>query len=109
MAGSSAPRYEDHAPIAQTVDRLQDFFKSKKSQREAVERLTDSDPFPARFHGTCAECDGVVRPGDEILRRADGDYVHAITETCSELTPAAIGKHEALCGRCFCYHAGECA
>lgn len=32
-------------------------------------------PFTARFHGTCAECDKVVAPGDDMAHLTDGRNV----------------------------------
>lgn len=32
--------------------------------------------FRARYHGRCAECDGPIRPDDEVVY-LDGELVHA--------------------------------
>lgn len=86
--------------------------KARRVEREARERLTDSDPFRAAYFGECADCLGKITPGDEILRHPDGSYAHADAAQCDETTIAltgSIGPREQLCGACFCYHAGECA
>lgn len=66
--------------------------------------------FTALYPGKCGECDGQIKPGDEITRRSNpdqfgsGDYIHALCPEAAELQPL-LGQP---CGRCFCVHAGEC-
>lgn len=61
--------------------------------------------FQALYNGACADCGERFPAGTEITYDAHGSLVHY--PRCPELPddkPAG-----AVCPRCFCYHAGECA
>lgn len=64
-----------------------------------------SAPFAARYPGECQECGGRFESGAAICYDATDQLVHA--GECPEALNEARGGE--LCGRCFCYHAGECA
>lgn len=59
----------------------------------------------ARYDGECEVCDGLIRAGrDEIVRDADGAWVHARIEDCdAELVAQANGTSEPkVCTMCRC-------
>lgn len=57
-------------------------------------------PFTAQYHGSCAECEDPIIPGQRI-EGDDGEYQHA---DCGE-RPAVV---VCTCEKCFLVHAGEC-
>lgn len=90
-------------------DQAADVEKAERLEREARELLTDSAPFVALYFGTCSDCGGRIKPGQDILRHPDGSYGHAQPSECNSRDLPPLTARERLCGRCFCYHAGECA
>lgn len=64
-----------------------------------------SQVFSARWSGVCGECDEGFEAGESVFYNDEGELVHAI---CPETLPALSPPSGDLCGRCFCYHTGEC-
>ena len=63
-----------------------------------------SDPFSARFPGTCAAC-GERYPTTTSIRRTDDTYIHA---DCDE-QPTPDPTEEPACSACWLRHpTGEC-
>jgi hypothetical protein len=62
-------------------------------------------PVTAQYHGTCAECDETIAPGqriESVVDDIDGTiWRHA---NCH----AHADKVECACERCFLVHSGEC-
>ena len=58
----------------------------------------------ARYLTECAICDGSIAPGTEIVRDADGDWVHAHLDECDATLAAQAAGHVtvAICRVCRC-------
>lgn len=63
--------------------------------------------FPARFPGTCAECGGRIKVGQEIQGdgtfKRDNEYQHAVVSECTGLGDI-LAVTNPLCPNCFLYH-----
>lgn len=59
--------------------------------------------FVARYSGDCADCDEPIVPGHDVTYDRHSNLVHV---RCPQ--PPDDVPPEPLCGRCFCYHVGEC-
>jgi hypothetical protein len=63
-----------------------------------------SGPFPARYHGRCAECGEYFREGTQVRYNDDDQIVHAD----SWVDPDAGCADEEPCSDCHLVHTGEC-
>ena len=60
----------------------------------------------ANRRSVCCECDALIHPGDEIAMTTDLDWAHEHCPTTAD--PLAVRPGEAVCDRCWMFHAGEC-
>jgi hypothetical protein len=64
---------------------------------------------PAKYRGQCVECGEWFEPGESIEYNRGREIVH---EHCPDpVTGLRLDAREPLgplCGKCFCYHHGEC-
>ncbi|AMU27680.1 hypothetical protein [Mycobacteroides abscessus] len=58
--------------------------------------------FEAKFQGRCGDCDGEIRPGDEVR------YTYPDRELVHDRCPIESGSTD-VCPACWTIHAGECA
>lgn len=64
--------------------------------------------FRASYRGVCAECEGPIEPGDEIMwatMYGNGKVMHLV---CPDDDAQAVRPGEKPCPRCMAIHPGEC-